>query len=109
VGTVTSVRAKHAAIRKQLGCANNCAAIGPITHKPGCPAAGKWLDEAPASARSREASVPVGELEELVAGWRTLSELGAAIKTGSNAGFGFEGGTRRCADDLQALIDKVTP
>lgn len=90
--------ADAAAIRKSLGCMKRCQAAGERTHHRDCPAVGKWLDEVPAASRSRTASVPVHELEELVTRWR-ISRLGEA----------WTGAMRSCADDVQALIDKATP
>lgn len=113
-----SLKAKHAAIRRQLGCAKNCAAIGPITHRPGCPAAGKWITDETTfpkagtydakTMRLRDAVVPVAALEELITTWRDTRSA-AALISGSSAGYGVDVGRRSCADDVQALIDKVTP
>lgn len=101
--------ADAAAVRKQLGCLKRCAAAGPNTHHRDCMNVGKWLDEAPRTSRSREASVPVGELEALVLKWGPCGEC----KPDPNSVCGILDpacmAKLRCGRAIQALIDKVTP
>lgn len=102
--------ADAAAIRKTIGCIKTCKAGGKVTHTRGCPAWGKWLDEAPLPSRSREPAVSIADLEVLVLKWgpcgdcpATDNEHGCPISSAACVS------QIECARELQTLIEKYTP